>query len=145
MKNEHHRLTLAKAQEVIEFASTDGKGRLLREELMARETQLGHQIMVRRRRGSRTTYRVTIAAIRKHCPDLIPSRADELLREARSYLSDIDRRIDDRVAEQITERVNPRFEKIERTVERTAETVRDMSSSLKRLSEAASVKSPSAR
>lgn len=145
MKDEHKLRTLGEAQELIEFESTDTKGRLLREELRTRERQLGLTIMSRRKRGKRTTYRVTIAAIRQHCPDLIPSKADELLKEARGYLSDIDQRIDDRVAEQITERVNPRFEKLERTVERTAETVRDMSSSLKRLATAPPVKLASAQ
>jgi hypothetical protein len=145
MKNEHRILTLAEAQRVIEFNSTDTKGRLLREELRGREERTGQAIMTRRKRGKRTTYRVTIAAIRKHAPDLMPSKADELLKEARSYLCDIDRRIDDRVAEQITERVEPRFEKLERTVERTAETVRDMSSSFKRLATAGSPKIASAQ
>lgn len=136
LKNENRSVTLGEAQAAIEFGSVDPQGRMLREELLAREAQIGKPIMTRRQRGKRTTFRVTIAAIRKLAPDLMPSKADELLKEAREYLSGINRQIEDKVAEQISERVTPRFEKIERTQERTSATIRDVSISVKRLSDA---------
>lgn len=145
MKGEHRRMTLAEAQKAIEFESTDTKGRMLREELIARERQLGCKIMTRREYGTRTSFRVTIAAIRKHAPDLMPSKADELLREARVYMVDVRRELEDHVAEQIASRCNPRFERIERTQQKTAETVRDMSVSLNQLIGATLGGSPSAR
>lgn len=142
MKNENRSVSLGEAQGLIEFNSVDGKARLLKEELLAREAQLGVLIMTRRKRGKRTIFRVTIAAIRKHAPDLMPSKADELLKEAREYLGGIDQRIDDRVANQITARVEPRFQKIERTQERTAATVRDMSCSIKKLTSVVFAENP---
>lgn len=133
MRNENRSISLSQAQRLIEFNSVDRQGRLLREELIAREAQLGKSIMTRRKRGKQTTFRVTIAAIRKLAPDLMPSKADELLKEARGYLSDIDRRIDDRVAEQISERVEPRFARMEQTQLKTSEIVRDTAIGVKRL------------
>lgn len=136
MKGEHKRRTLAEAQRLIEFESEDKQGRALKRELLNREAQLGVKIMTRSRRRSKTTHRVTLAAIRKHCPDLMPSRADELLKEARAYLSGIDERIDHRVANQIAARVEPKIRRLERDRDRVAETVRDLSGRVNRLAAA---------
>lgn len=141
MRNENHSITLAAAQRAIEFNSDDERqGRLLKEELLAREADLGVRIMTRRKRGKRTYFRVTLANIRKHAPDLMPSKAESLLKEAREYLSGIDEKIDDRVAEQITRRVQPRISKLERGQEETSATVRDLAARLKRLADVAEVR-----
>lgn len=134
MNDEHELLTLAVATRRIQFNSTDKKGRALRDELLAREKMLKVRIMSRRRHRKRTVLRVTLASIRKHCPDLMPSKADELLREARQYLSDIDRRIEDSVANHVTDRCEPRFRRLEADRDKLAETVRDISAKVKQLS-----------
>jgi hypothetical protein len=136
--NENQPLSLAKAQKAIGFEG-DRKGRKLFRELRAREKVLKVTIMVpregdNRERGGCT---VTIAAIRKHAPDLAPTRTNVLLNEARRYLEEVNIRIDERVAEQCERqyqrRVVPELTRIRKEQEATAEVVSELSFTVSRL------------
>jgi hypothetical protein len=132
MKDEHKSITLGKATELLEFDG-DREGRALKKELEARELRLHVCIMTKWKRRHRTTTRVTLAAIRTHAPDLMPTKSDELLKEARSYLAAIDARIDDRVAEQISARVDPKIRRLEADRDKQAVAIRDLSKAVSRV------------
>jgi hypothetical protein len=121
-----HLLTLPKAQREIGMAG-DNRGRNLKRLLFAREKATGQQIMVRwRKRGTtRTEYRVTMSALRRHCPELFPGKVDDLSRHFREYLLKIDERIAVIVADHVAEHVEPRLDELWRRDETIARQVED--------------------
>lgn len=120
---DHTPISLGRATKLLGFDGDD-QGRALLRELEARERALGVQI-VQRGKGPRKIHkRVTIAAIRKYAPDLVPSRADKMLLEVQSYLQDIDERVDQRVDERFEtlyqHRIAPALLKLQGTQDRMA-------------------------
>lgn len=132
--DENQPVSLAEARKLINFGG-DPQGRALLRELQTREQAKRVQILSRRQ-GNRTHWRVTLASIRKHAPDLMPAEpktpVEMLLRETRRYLEAIDVRIEERVAEHVAKRVEPELEKLREEDIKLATTLRDLAATVER-------------
>lgn len=127
-------VSLSKAQEIIGFEG-DREGRTLLRALEDVERAKGVVLVQRRKRRRRTHYRVTVAAIRLHAPELIPPEGTAtLLRQAREFLAEHDRRVaelvDERCEQHFERRVMPVVQRLEREQRETARTVLDLSKSM---------------
>lgn len=131
-------LTLPAMQRLLGMKGADG--RKLKRLLFAAERRRRCQIMARLGGARRTDYRVSLAAIRRHLPEILPARerskVDDLARNFRDYLRGIDVRIDERVSEQIAEQVTPRLEELWARDETVAGSVKDLAKRVDRLARA---------
>lgn len=93
-------------------------GRRLGTYLDRRERELGHPVMCPRKQGEHRM--VTEAQIRRHCPELIRSKADEVAADVSKFLGRIDERIAERVAEKIEQHVDPQLEELRQVDEELA-------------------------
>lgn len=101
-------LTFAAAQREIGIAGPGG--RRLKRYVLRREKQIGKQIAIRT--GTRrVTYKVSIAALRKHCPALFTD-SNALEREFKKHLKAIDDKIQERVIDHISEHVDPKIDEL---------------------------------
>ena len=122
--NEHEPITIAELQRRIGFRG-DREGRRLRRQLELREKSSGATIIIRK---PGCWPRVTLAAVRRYAPDLIPNQlksVDTLLRETRRYLESIDEKISNEVAEQIAARVAPELQRIRRDIDEQRRELRE--------------------
>ncbi len=133
MNAENKPLSMPKLEKLIQFQG-DGSGRALLYELEARERSRRVQIITRTRGAKRSHARATLAAIRKHAPDLMPSdqqtSVSALLSEARRYLKSVDDQIEKSVAEFFADRVEPELVRLHQEDVNIAETVRDLAAKL---------------
>lgn len=123
MTRPHRLLSLAAAQRELGLPGSQGR-RLLRI-LQAKERQHRRRIMVRVGAG-REHRRVTLAALRRWCPELFPGRAEELRQRFGDMLRSLDERIDARVTEQIDATVSPHIEEIREHCEVNSEAIREL-------------------
>lgn len=117
-------LTLGQAQKRLGMRGT--RGLRLKAHLLAREKKAGVEIIHRRHNGRRTHYRVTMSALRRHCPELFPSAVDELQRGFRTYLTEIDERIASVADERISTSVNPKLQELWDRDEKIARNLKDL-------------------
>lgn len=110
--NDHEPISLPEARKRIGYR----KGwRSLLNYLLARELSAGVHFVDRQRGRRRTRYRVTIAAIRAHCPELVPgepkaSTPDGIeVNKMREALDLLDDKIVDLADERIRRRVEPKI------------------------------------
>lgn len=114
-------LSMRFLQERIGFPGEDRRGRQLLRALRSREKALGVRILIEDQNG---WPRATVAAVRKHAPDLIKNEPTQggtvgkMLREFRRHLEDIDDKIAEQVSQQIAARCEPQFEQIKRELHR---------------------------
>lgn len=122
MSPDNEPLTMRALQERICFPGADRRGRQLLRELKSREQSLGVRIVVR---GHNGWPKATVAAVRRHAPDLIRNEepvplpvgnVGRLLGEFRRHLEAIDEKISAEVAEQIAVRCEPEFAKLWREI-----------------------------
>lgn len=105
-------ITLAAAERALGWRGT--RGEKLRRYVLGKERQLGKPgaILVMVGAGRKRCPRVTLGALRRHCPELFSSKADELAKNFRSYLASIDERVAEAFAEQVEEHIEPRFREL---------------------------------
>lgn len=143
--NENKPITLGQATRFLGFDGDD-QGRALLRELEARERALRVEIVQRGPGPKNVHKRVTIAAIRQHAPDLVPSRAERVLLEVTGYLREIDERVDDRVDERFetlyASRIAPVIGQVKATQDRMADRLLDVTKAVARLSPGSSPKPP---
>lgn len=101
-------------------------GRRLKRAVLARERQTGKRIATRLGSERRPDYRVTIGAIRRHLPELRPSKVDDLRERFGEYLASIDTRMSDSIAHHVAEYVEPRLDELWQRDEEIAERVNDL-------------------
>lgn len=128
-------LTPAEVERAIGFG--DGRGRKLVRLIRKREQKLGVQILHVRSGPQRRRYRVAMAALRSHLPELFRERGsqvDGLDAAMREFLDDIDDRIANGIVKHHEAHVEPRLtelwerdEKIARNVIELTKRVRDLS------------------
>lgn len=105
-------MSLAAAEKALGWRGS--RGEKLRRYVVAREKQLGKPgaILVVTGTGRRRHERVTLQALRRYCPELWPSKADDLAKNLRDYLRSIDDRVADAFADQVEEHLEPRLREI---------------------------------
>lgn len=125
-------LTLREAEREVGFPSA--RGHRLRRYVEARERKLGRHIMERAGgKGRGTRYLVTLASLRRHCPELFGRPFDELERNMRSYLREIDERMTARGLDVVSEHVEPRLNELRGITEALDEAVQDLGVRLAKL------------
>lgn len=83
-------------------------GQKLRRYLKRRERETGEKIVNR----DAHPWTVTEAHIRRYCPELRRTKADEVAQDVARFLGRIDERIAERVAERIEQHVEPQLEEL---------------------------------
>lgn len=104
-------LSFRKAAERIGWKGRAGEYKLLRV-VFSKEKESGKQIATRFRGPKKTNCRVTISALRRHCPELFKSKVDELSENMRDYLHSIDTRIAEAAAAHVARHVEPRLDEL---------------------------------
>ncbi|MBK8994624.1 MAG: hypothetical protein IPM35_02585 [Myxococcales bacterium] len=113
-------LSLAAAERALGMRPS--RGNRLRRYLEARERKLGKPgaILLATGARGRSHVRVTLHAIRMHCPELFPGRAEQLERDFTRYMRAMGTRVRELVveafAEEVGEHVEPRLVALERAV-----------------------------
>lgn len=102
---ENRAVSLRGMQRIIRYHSQDREARALRRELIARERELGQEFLVRLGGTERTHLRVSLAALRKHAPDLVPRDDRRLKREIVEYLESERSRTMDLVADEVARQI----------------------------------------
>lgn len=105
-------ISLAAAERALGWGGT--RGEKLRRYVVAKERVLGKPgaILVVVGTGKKRRERLTLHALRRHCPELWPSKADDLAKNLREYLRSIDERVAEAFAEQVSELVEPRLKEL---------------------------------
>lgn len=125
-------LTLREAEQEVGLPSA--RGQRLRRYVEARERKLGRNIMERaggQGRGAR--YLVTLAALRRHCPELFGKPFDEMERNMRGYLAEIDDRMTTRALDVVGQHVEPKLDELYGRTEVLSEAVQDLGARLARV------------
>lgn len=103
-------ISLAEAERALGWPA-QGRGLKLRRYVLAREKQLGKigAILVAIGVGRKRRERLTLQSLRRYCPELWPSKADDLAKNLRDYLRSIDDRVSESFADQVAEHLEPRL------------------------------------
>lgn len=106
-------ISLAAAERALGWRG-GSRGEKLRRYVLARESQLKRPgaILVVTGSGRRRHERVSLGALRRFCPELWPSKADDLAKNLRDYLRSIDERVADAFAEQVEAHIEPRLKEL---------------------------------
>jgi hypothetical protein len=89
-----------------------GRARRLKRLVFAREREKGNRIATRYGKGRKQRTKVSLSALRKHCPELFRSKVEDLADNLKAYLSEIDERIAAGAAQHVAEYVEPRLDEL---------------------------------
>jgi hypothetical protein len=92
----------------------DSRGRALRSMVLAREKQTGKQIAIRLNGEKEPKLRITIGALYRAFPELLPARIDDIHRLMRPMLDRAAERTRSVVQEEIKKTVDPRLSRLEK-------------------------------
>jgi hypothetical protein len=133
MTTEGEPLTIPEAQRRLGFKG-DPQGRRLLRLLIAKERSAGARFLIRQGGGQRQRFKVTMTAIRRHAPDLLPSKVDKLRRDFSGYMKAIDDRIAEGAAQHVQRFVEPRLSELYDRDEEIAESVDELAQRVAKLS-----------
>jgi len=92
----------------------DSRGRALRAMVLAREKQTGKKIAIRLGGAVEPKMRITIGALYRAFPELMPARVDDIARLVRPMLDRERARTLSVVQQEIREKVDPRLDRLEK-------------------------------
>lgn len=125
-------MTFPQAQKVLGMKGP--RGLRLKRYVLNREREIGKKI-ARRNSSAKygVRYTITMTALRRYCPDLFPSKVDELRRTFDAYIDSIDGKIEERVTAHVSEHVDPRLDELWQRDEIIAKSVTDLATRVERI------------
>lgn len=112
------------------------RGRPLYRLLIAKEKKHGQQIMIRveaRGGGDREHCKITIAALRKWCPEVFRSKGEDFAKDIKAYVLAIEGRIKTSVAQQVAVATQPKIDELWARDEQLGNDIKQLKDTLSQL------------
>ena len=129
-------LTWREAAQELGWGDSRAAGLRLQHAVLTQERLKRIRIATRvqpRGTGCKPHCRITLSALRRHLPELKASAVDELSRNLRKHLTELDRRIAARCTEHINAKLEPRLKELWDRDEQLAQAITELSKRLRRL------------